>query len=114
MNDQELDRLLASASMPLLAESFNARLLQRINSEAPAKTGNVIAFPAGKRSRVISPWQTVLPLVASMAAALVGGIYLGAATDVTSFLSGSSVASVDDGDFTGFDDLETIVTDGQT
>jgi hypothetical protein len=115
MNDTELDRLLASATKPRLSEDFNVKLLQRLGSEVPPPSSNVVAFPARKTAQTQTSWPRLLPLVAAMAAALVGGIYLGATTNLSSFISdGSSVASIEDMDLTGSDDLETIEQDNQS
>jgi hypothetical protein len=111
MNDKELDRLLASASAPQLSAKFNDRLLQKLNAES-AKS-NVIAFPARDPVQRTTGWPVILPLLGSLAAALVGGIYLGIETNASSLIStASSVASVDDGDLTGFEDLELFLQDG--
>lgn len=115
MNDKELDQLLASATKPRISDGFNEKLLQRLNAEVTPASGNVINFPARSAPQAAIPWPRILPLVASMAAALVGGIYLGAATDVAALISdGSAIASVDDSDFTGFDDLATFEQDSQS
>jgi hypothetical protein len=115
MNDKELDQLLASASKPQLPAGFNDRLLQRLNTEAVREKSNVITFPPRVSKPKASRWPTILPLAASLAAALVTGLYLGIETDASSlFSSSSSLASVDDGDFTGFEDLDLSMQDGQS
>ncbi len=118
LNDTELDTLLAHASEPRLSDGFNDRLMQRLLSEAAAVkpvSNNVIPFPARKPVQQATPWFRAVPLAASLAAALVGGLYIGAADNLPSFLpDSSSVASIDDSDQTGFEELDTILQDGQT
>jgi hypothetical protein len=112
MDDKQLDQLLAGASKPRLSAGFNDRLLQRLSSEVAS---NIIPFPTRKPAQKTSVWPLLLPLVASMAAALVGGLYLGAANNFPIFMSNSSVvASVDDSDLTGFEELDTILQDSQS
>jgi hypothetical protein len=111
MNDKELDQLLASASAPRLSAGFNDRLLQKLNAESTRS--NVIAFPPQVPVQRTTGWPVILPLLGSMAAALVGGIYLGLETNASSLMSTTnSVASVGDGDLTGFEDLELSLQDG--
>jgi hypothetical protein len=113
MNDKELDRLLARASAPRLSAGFNDRLLQKLNAEIVPVGRNVIAFPVRAPAQQATGWPVILPLLGSLAAALVGGIYLGIETNASSLIStASSVASVDDGDLTGFEDLELFLQDG--
>jgi hypothetical protein len=116
MNDKELDRLLASATTPRLSSGFNDRLLHELNAEnaEPVSAENkVFAFPSRVPAQRTTGWPFILPLLGSMAAALVGGIYLGIETNASSLIStASSVASVDDGDLTGFEDLELFLQDG--
>ncbi len=115
MNDRELDRLLSSASSPQLPAGFNDRLRQKLNVEMSGERDNVILFPAQSFSRKTSPWKMALPLAASMVAALAVGVYMGAATNVQSLItSSSSIASVDDSDLTGFEELDTALQDGQS
>jgi hypothetical protein len=110
--DGELDKLLNSATAPDLPKGFSERLLLRIEAEAPVhKTAEIIAFPTRHRPVPRTRWLALLPL----AAALVGGIYLGAATSAHTFITtGSSLASVEDGDLLGLESLETIEQDGQS
>jgi hypothetical protein len=106
LNDKELDRLLSGASSPQLPSGFNDRLLRQLTVETAARRNNVIAFP-GK--------AIVLPLLATMAAALVAGVYVGAATNLQTLISNDSAfASVEDSDLTGFEELDTALQDGQS
>lgn len=115
MSDKDLDRLLAGATSPQLSESFNDRLLQKLISQTATDGSNVVPFRARPQARREAGWPVVLPLLASMAAALVGGIYLGAATNVQSLISTTSVvASADESDLTGFEDLDTAMQDNQS
>jgi hypothetical protein len=110
--DEELEKLLRGASSPALPQGFSDRLLQRLEAETPEqKTADVIAFPARGAPTRSTRWLALLPL----AAALVGGIYLGAATNAHTFITtGSSIASVEDDDLLGLESLETIEQDGQS
>jgi hypothetical protein len=115
ISDKDLDRLLAGASAPQLSAGFNDRLLQKLNSQTAIGSNNVVPFPARPLARKQTSWHLALPLLASMAAALVGGIYLGAATNVQSLISTTSVvASADESDLTGFEDLDTAMQDNQS
>ena len=115
MSDKQLDKLLAAATMPRLPTGFNDRLLQTLNSGAVPERHNVVPFPTRTAIQKTSSWSGILPLVASMAAALAGGIYLGAANTVPAFNpSVGSIASTDDTGQTGFEDLVTSLQDSQS
>jgi hypothetical protein len=115
MSDKELDKLLAAATSPQLSLGFNDRLLQKLDSLVTTDCNNIVPFPARPQARQSTGWPVLLPLLASMAAALVGGLYLGAATNLQSFISTSNVvASADESDLTGFEDLDTAMQDNQS
>jgi hypothetical protein len=81
LNDTELDRLLAKATMPKpsrnLAESFFE------------KPSDVVAFAPRKKT---TPWFVGLPLAAS----LVLGLWLGGATNFTDTTQVADETNVDD------------------
>jgi hypothetical protein len=110
--DDDLEKLLLGATAPALPQGFSDMLLHRLEAEAAVqKTADVIAFPVRSAPARPTRWLALLPL----AAALVGGIYLGAATNAhTLITTGSSIASVEDDDLLGLESLETIEQDGQS
>jgi hypothetical protein len=86
LNDRELNQLLKFASQPKPSADFEARLMQKIESDIP--TSNVIAFPQRGKT---SLWLAGLPLAAS----LLIGIWLGANGSVSDFLpSGNEDSSL--------------------
>jgi hypothetical protein len=89
MTDNELDALLAEATVPDLPAGFADRLNRRLEA-APA--ANVIAFPAVKPRPVRRPWLSALPLAASLAF----GLYLGAAGSLPESLASLAPAAIAD------------------
>jgi hypothetical protein len=115
MSDKDLDRLLAAATSPQLSAGFNDQLLQKLDGRIVPGQDNIVPFPVRPRARQSAGWPVVLPLLASMVAALVGGLYLGAATNLQSFISTSNVvASADESELTGFEDLDIAMQDNQS
>lgn len=112
ISDQELDRLLAQASRPELPPGFEDRLLRRMAAQpSPQTMSNVIAFPAVRAKPRLVQWLAMVPL----ASALAGGFYVGSATDIPNLLSGSdAVASLDEGTYIDFTDLELISQEEQS
>ncbi len=99
MQDDDLDKLLASASTPVPRLGFEQRLLHKISVP-----NNVIAFPKRKAA---SPWVIGLPLAAS----LVVGLWLG----VSNLLPATDTIMVsqttDDTTSSGFDDVVALIED---
>lgn len=105
MSDMDLDRLLAVATTPALAEGFEHRMMATIGFST---ANNVFAFPKKQRGR---NWLVGLPLAASLAL----GLWLGASGSTTNLLSSSSteVAITDDGSDSGFEDIISVM-EGKT
>ncbi|MDE2445755.1 MAG: hypothetical protein KGO94_06230 [Alphaproteobacteria bacterium] len=81
LSDQELDQLLDSASHPMPALDFEARLLARLNVEV--QPGNVVVLSVRARSKI---WLASLPLAAS----LILGLWLGTSDKASTLLPFSS------------------------
>lgn len=110
MNDGDIDRLLALATVPDVPPGAMERLMARIEPEA---AGNVILFrPAARTRSVVLRYAAALPLAASLAL----GIYLGAKGSLDFALPAAvtgSVGSADDPvpDFSGLSEAEQYAED---
>ena len=108
IRDEELDRLLAMATMPVVPTGFEERLLARVIKPV---ANNILAFPQRKKP---SAWIFGLPLAASLAV----GIWLGAAGLNSSSLPATTNTIIsesgDDGSTTGFDDVTQFIEDSLT
>ena len=91
-----LDRLLATASQPLMPAAASDRLLMKVHG-----TRNVSA-------RRVFRWSTALPLAAS----LLLGIYLGAVDSIDPWLPAEeTLAADDDADLSGVGEAETYAAE---
>ncbi|MBG1232206.1 hypothetical protein [Aestuariivirga litoralis] len=116
LNDDELDKLLATASTPVIPHGFEARFASRLR-QTPGPS-NVVAFPQKKVlvQRKAAPW----PLAAALAASLVIGFWLSGDTRVNNLLDDNAdvamnaSTAVHDFGPAGFDDLTSIELGSQS
>ncbi len=106
MTDEELDKLLAQASVPQIPPDFLLRMERRVRDAAG---GNVVAFPARPKPAQPSAWRW--PVTAALAASLVIGFWLGGRdTDPAQADPQGDTAMLTSGDFspTGMEDLNDL------
>ena len=107
--DADLDRLLKSATDPVVPNGAEARLMAAVRAQA--LPSNVVYL---RPRRAFNHWAIGLPLAAS----LLLGIYLGTHDSIDSYLpdsvTGAAIAGATDADVsTGLDDVENY-SDGET
>ena len=106
MTDQELDKLLARASVPQIPPDFLLRMERRLREAA---SGNVVAFPSRPKLVQSSAWRW--PVAAALAASLVFGFWMGGRdADPAQADPQGDMAMLANGDFspTGMDDLDDL------
>lgn len=106
LNDRELDLLLENTSQPKASAALASQVL---NAVAGVAGGNIMAFPQRRQSH---SWAFGVPLAAS----LILGIWLGASGSTANLWTPtvSSVASTENADALGLEDIENLIEDELT